>query len=100
MPTPSCPQIRCEPTPLVDLTRKEERERLSPGPVRAFFNIVQKWKVHDEDARQLLGGVSRDTFRDMKARTSEEGTERTLEPDRLLRISLLISNALADSCCW
>jgi hypothetical protein len=90
MQTPSYPQTRYEPAPLVELTCQEERERLSPGAIRAFLNIMEKWRVCDEDAREILGGVSQDAFDDMKAVTSGEGTECTLEADRLLRISLLI----------
>jgi len=90
MPTPSYLQTRYKAAPLVNLMRKEERERLSPGATRAFFNIVEKWKICDEDARELLGGVSHGTFHDLKAFTSGKGAERTLEADRLLRISLLI----------
>lgn len=51
---------------------------------------VERWKVCEEDARELLGGVSQGIFDDMKPLTLGEGTERTLEADRLLRISLLI----------
>src|SRR5437588_187217 len=52
------PATRYEPSPLVDLASKEERERLSPSALRAFFNIIERWSVRDEDARQLLGGCS------------------------------------------
>jgi Protein of unknown function (DUF2384) len=51
---------------------------------------VEKWKVCDEDARELLGGVSQGAFDDMKAFASGKRDEHTLEGDRLLRISLLI----------
>jgi hypothetical protein len=90
MRTPGYPRTRYEPAPLVALARKEERERLSPGAIRAFFNIVEKWKVCDEDARELLGGVSQGAFGDMKDLASGEGTKHALEADRLLRISLLV----------
>ncbi len=63
----------------------EERRRLSPVALRAFFNIVRHWEVRDEDARVLLGGVSNGTFYTWKA-----GASRQLEQDRLLRISYLI----------
>jgi hypothetical protein len=44
-----------------------------------------QWKVRDEDARALLGGVSNGPFYEMK-----RNPERLLEPDRLTRISYLI----------
>ena len=79
------PSTRYGPSPLVDLTSKGERERLSPSAVRAFFNIIDRWDVRDEDARVLLGGVTNGPFYDMKRKPN-----RVLETDRLLRISYLI----------
>ena len=52
------PATRYYPSPVVDLASKAERERLSPSALKAFFNIVDRWSVRDEDARQLLGGVT------------------------------------------
>ncbi|MEQ8395860.1 MbcA/ParS/Xre antitoxin family protein [Thalassobaculum sp.] len=79
------PATRYEPSPLVDLTDKAERERLSPSAVRAFFNILARWGVRDEDGRALLGGVSNGPYYEMK-----KNPDRVLDPDRLLRISYLI----------
>ena len=79
------PATRYEPSPLVDLTRKAERERLSPPAVRAFFNIIARWGVRDEDAKVLLGGISNGPYYEMK-----KNPDRVLDPDRLLRISYLI----------
>ena len=53
---PNYPVGRYEPSPLVDLSAKAERERLSPAAIKAFFNIMARWQVRDEDARALLGG--------------------------------------------
>ena len=50
------PKTRYAPSPLVDLASKAERERLSPSAVRAFFNLVERWKIRDDDAKVLLGG--------------------------------------------
>jgi hypothetical protein len=96
------PVTRFEPSPLVDLSAKTERERLSPSAIKAFFNIMAKWKVRDEDARLLLGGVSNGPFYDMK-----KHPDRLLDSDKLLRISFLVgifkalnilySEALADA---
>lgn len=98
----SYPATRYEPSPLIDLSRKAERERLSPAAIRTFFNMMDRWGVRDEDARLLLGGVSNGVFYEMK-----KNRERILETDRLLRISYLIgifkalnilySEKLADS---
>src|SRR5687767_3095682 len=79
------PATRYEPSPLVDLTDKAERERLSPAAIRPFFTIMDRWQIRDDDAKLLLGGVSNGTFYEMK-----KNAERVLEPDRLLRLSYLI----------
>lgn len=68
-----------------DLTSRTERERLSGAALRAFFNIMARWQVRDEDARALLGGVSNGPFYEMK-RTPD----RTLDADRLTRVSYLV----------
>jgi hypothetical protein len=56
------PATRYDPSPVIDLASKAERERLSPSALKAFFNIVARWSVRDEDARQLLGGVSNGAY--------------------------------------
>ena len=80
------PSTRYEPSPVVDLSSRDERERLSPSALKAFFNIIARWNVRDEDARQLLGGVTNGPYYEMKK--SPEG--RVLEADKLLRISYLV----------
>jgi hypothetical protein len=82
---PQYPATRYEPSPLVDLSAKAERERLSPAAIKAFLNIMTKWGVRDEDARTLLGGISNGQFYDMKKKP-----ERTLDADALTRVSYLI----------
>jgi hypothetical protein len=86
LPSLAYPSTGYDPSPVVDLSSREERERLSPSALRAFFNLVERWKVRDEDARQLLGGVSNGPYYEMKK--SPEG--RVLESDKLLRISYLV----------
>ncbi|HEX3436615.1 MAG TPA: DUF2384 domain-containing protein [Pseudacidobacterium sp.] len=73
------------PPALPDLSQREERRRLSPAGLRAFFNIMEKWQVRDEDARQLLGGVSNGKYYQMK-----RDPHQILEQDCLQRISYLI----------
>jgi hypothetical protein len=64
---------------------RSERERLSAPALKAFFNIMARWQVRDEDARALIGGVSNGPFYEWK-----RDPDRTLETDRLTRISYLI----------
>jgi hypothetical protein len=68
-----------------DLASREARERLSGPALKAFFNIMARWKVRDEDARALLGGVTNGPFYEMKRKP-----DRVVDPDRLTRISYLI----------
>lgn len=70
---------------LVDVTSPEERKRLSPSALRAFFSIVRCWHLRDEDAMRLLGGMASSTYYAMK-----KSPRRTLDPDTILRISYLI----------
>lgn len=80
------PATRYEPVPLADLSQKTERERLSPSALKAFFNILKRWQVKDEDARLLLGGMSNGPFYELK----KSPADRVLDADKLLRISYLI----------
>ena len=79
------PATRYNPSPLVDLTTRSERERLSTSALKAFFNIAARWQVRDEDARALLGGVSNGPYYQMK-----KNPDRVLDADTLLRISYLV----------
>src|SRR6266852_33751 len=80
------PATRYKPSPIIDLSAKAERERLSPSAVKAFFNIMARWKVRDEDARMLLGGLSNGPFYELKKNPSY----RVLDSDKLQRISYLV----------
>ena len=68
-----------------DLGARDARERLSAPALKAFFNIMARWNVRDEDARALLGGVSNGPFYEMKRKP-----DRVLDADRLTRISYLV----------
>jgi hypothetical protein len=68
-----------------DLGARATRERLSAPGLKAFFNIMDRWKIRDEDARSLLGGVTNGPFYEMKRHP-----DRVLDADRLTRISYVI----------
>lgn len=86
MPVPlRYPATRHDPAPPVDLSQRVERERLSPAAVRGFLNIMARWRVRDEDARQLLGGIASSTLHSMK-----NDADRLLDEDKLRRISYLV----------
>jgi len=68
-----------------DLSSKANQERLSPAAIAGFLEISRLWKIRDEDARALLGGVSNGTFYELKRLP-----KKTLDQDQLTRISLLV----------
>jgi hypothetical protein len=68
-----------------DLGSRDARARLSRPGLKAFFTIMGRWKVRDEDARALLGGVTNGPFYEMK-----RDPDRVLDADRLTRVSYLI----------
>src|ERR1700722_5636558 len=67
-----------------DLSSRDIQEKLSPAAARAFFSLVAHWKLRDEDARALLGGMSNGSFYQLKR------IPKTLDQDKLTRISLLV----------
>ena len=69
----------------LDLSSKAVQEKLSPAANRAFFSITTHWKLRDEDARNLLGGISNGSFYQLKRSAS-----KTIDQDKLTRISLLV----------
>lgn len=69
----------------LDLSNKDVQERLSRSAIPAFFRLVQAWNLRDEASRQLLGGVSNGVFYQLK-----QGQKKTLDQDKLTRISLLL----------
>lgn len=79
------PKTPYHPANPVDLSQKEERERLSRSALKGFFKLAAAWKLRDEDARELLGGLSSSTFYEWK-----KNPDRVLEVDRITRISYLL----------
>jgi hypothetical protein len=69
----------------VDLSRKENRTRLSPAAIKGLLRIATHWKLRDDDTRALLGGISSGSFYALKNRAA-----KTLDEDQLTRISLLV----------
>jgi hypothetical protein len=69
----------------VDLSRKENRARLSPAAIRGLLRIATHWRLRDDDTRALLGGISGGSFYALKNRAA-----KILDEDRLTRISLLV----------
>jgi len=82
---PAYPTTRYAPVPPVDLGARATRERLSPSALKAFFNIVERWGLRDEDARALLGGLSNGPYYAWRKKP-----ERTLDADTLTRVSYLV----------
>ncbi len=69
----------------VDLSSKAVQQRLSRSAIAALFKLAQAWQLRDGSARQLLGGVSNGVFYQLK-----QGQNKTLDQDKLTRISLLV----------
>jgi hypothetical protein len=78
------PHSRFEAAAAVDLNSKSERERLSRSALRGFFRLIERWSIRDEDARELLGGLSSSAYYEWK-----KNPDRVLEVDRITRISYL-----------
>jgi hypothetical protein len=72
--------------PLVDLNSYDERKRLSGSSLVGFFKMMEIWKVCDEDARLLLGGVSVGWFSKMKRNPQS----KVLGVDQMYRVSYLL----------
>jgi len=69
-----------------DLSKAEIRRKLTPGGLRTFVNIAEKWDLTEAQARGLLGGVASSTYHAWKTRPQG----KQLDQDTLTRISLVI----------
>ena len=69
----------------VDLSRKENRVRLSPTAIKGVLRVAKHWDIRDDDTRALLGGISSGSFYALKSQAP-----KTLDEDQLTRISLLV----------
>jgi len=79
------PESRYAAIEPADLASPQERKRLGPSALKAFFNIAECWHLRDDDAMRLLGGVASSTYYAMK-----KSPRRALDADTMLRISYLI----------
>ena len=79
------PASRFEPAIAADLNDKSTREHLSSSALKGFFKLVKAWNLRDEQACDLLGGLSSSAFYEWKKRPA-----RVLEVDRITRISYLL----------
>jgi len=79
------PDLGLDLRKLPDLAAATTRSRLSRPAIEAFFAIVEKWDLRNEDAMALLGGASHGRYYELKK--SRKGL---LSQDELTRISLLI----------
>ena len=79
------PDIGLDLRKLPDLAEAATRARLSGPAVEAFFAIIDKWELRNEDAMALLGGASHGRYFELK-----KNRRGLLSQDELTRISLLI----------
>lgn len=79
------PSSRFAPVLMIDLSVKAERERLTPAALKGFYRLITAWHIRDEEARELLGGVSSSAFYEWK-----KTHPRALDVDRITRVSYLI----------
>ena len=78
-----------------DLSSRAVQEKLSPVAIRAFFRLTSHWKLRDEDARGLIGGISNGSFYQLKRSAGKASNAKTLDlktldQDKLTRVSLLV----------
>lgn len=79
------PASRFEPAVVPDLNDRGVREQLSASAIKGFFRLAQAWKLRDEDACTLLGGLSSSAYYEWKKKPA-----KVLEVDRITRISYLL----------
>ena len=79
------PDLGLDLRKLPDLADSATRARLSGPAIAAFFAIVDKWQLRNEDAMTLLGGASHGRYFELK-----KNRKGLLSQDELTRISLLV----------
>ena len=84
------PTSRHEVATLIELSDRTERARNSQDAARAFFNVMECWRIRDKDARQLLGGMSNGAHCALG-----NGSDRPLDEEKLRRTSFPIGIFMA-----
>ena len=79
------PDLGLDLRKIPDLADPATRARLSPAAIVAFFAIVDKWQLRNEDAMSMLGGISHGRYFELKRHR-----KGLLSQDELTRISLLV----------
>lgn len=79
------PDLGLDLRKLPDLADAATRSRLSKPAIAAFFSVIEKWQLRNEDAMALLGGASHGRYFELK-----KNRKGLLSQDELTRISLLI----------
>jgi hypothetical protein len=69
-----------------NLSDAKVRARLSPSAIKGFVRIMEKWKIKENPARELLNNPSAGTYYGWKAHPQG----KKLDQDTLTRISLII----------
>lgn len=82
----SYPATNYVPEPLLDFSAFETRKRYSAYSLTMFFNMMKVWKVRDDDAKLLLGGITNGPFYEMK----KNPKNKVLDTDQMFRISYLL----------
>ena len=62
----------------------EVRKNLSKTSLVLFFNMMKLWKVRDDDAKLLLGGITNGPFYEMK----KNPEDKVLDIDQMFRVSI------------
>src|SRR5260370_37645933 len=73
-----------------DLSSRAVQEKLSPVALRAFFRLAAHWKLRDEAARGLIGGISNGSFLQLTRSAAQASDAQTLDQDQRTRVSLLV----------
>src|SRR4051812_22617840 len=68
-----------------DLSDAKVQAKLSPAAIKALIKIVDNWGITQEEARELIGGVSHGKYHEWK-----RGKASALKQDELTRVSLLL----------
>src|SRR5258706_755877 len=68
-----------------DLSSRTVQEKLSPVAIRGFFRLASHWKLRDEDARGLIGGISNGSVYQLKLGTTKASNSKTSDGKNLIQ---------------